>query len=439
MSLKKYVTTPIYYVNAKPHFGHAYTTFLADFIKRSTEMGDDSCFFITGTDEHGEKIAQSAAKNKQSPQEFCDEIAALYRKNWDDFGLNYDNFYRTTQKSHYELVQKSLQKLKDNGDIYLKEYEGKYCVGCERFRTDAEWTDDDKCPDHLTPAEFRKEPNYFFKMSSYQERLLEFYKKNPDSIYPNSFLNETLALLKEPLGDLSISRPKNRVSWGIPLPFDDEYVTYVWFDALLNYLGGIGYNGDEKNPEFDSELWKNSQHLLGKDILKTHAIYWPTMLMSLGFEPAKRLLVHGMWLSDGHKMSKSLGNVIDPYFVQKEYGLDLFRYFIFREMSIGIDSNFTWKHFVQVCNTDLANGLGNLCSRILTLIKKNFDLKVPENTKLLELDEDLLAKVKNLSSQMQSNFDSGSFHLGIKSFAETIKECGQIYKRDKTLGFSKGS
>lgn len=434
-----YVTTPLYYVNAKPHLGHAYATILADTLIRHARQRGVETYFLTGTDEHGEKIAAMAKKENRPPQEFCNEITGLFKSTWQEIGLKPDVFYRTMQPSHYALVSRALQRLKDKGDIYFGSYEGKYCVGCERFRTDKEWNEKGVCPDHLTPPELRKESNYFFKMSAYQERLIEHYRKHPETIVPANYLKETMAFLEQPLEDFSISRPIERLSWGIPLPFDKNYVTYVWFDALLSYLGGLGYTGDslDETPGFRKDFWENSCHVLGKDILKTHAIYWPTMLMALGVPVFKRLQVSGFWMTKGLKMSKSLGNVVDPKIVNAQFGMDPFRYYLLREMSYGSDGDFTWESFIQRANSDLANGLGNLASRVLTLTHKNCDAKVPSNKARNEQDLALLAETHALPALFAKEFDASRYHMALAAFSEAIAKCDRYINDQKPWALAK--
>ncbi len=434
-----YLTTPLYYVNARPHLGHAYTTILVDFVKNFAKQQGRDVIFLTGTDEHGEKIAQSSEKSGKSPQEFTDEVSQTFRDAWKKLGLKPDVFYRTTQPEHYELVKKSLQRLKDKGDIHFTTYSGKYCVGCERFRTDQEWDEKGLCPDHQTPAEIREESNYFFKMGKYQDELKKYYAENSESIVPSNYLKEAQAMLSEPLEDLCISRPIERLKWGIPLPFDEGYVTYVWFDALLNYLGGIGYTGDEidKTPGFKSEFWENSHHFIGKDILKTHAVYWPTMLLALGVKPPKQLLVNGFWLMGKLKMSKSLGNVVDPILVEETFGAEPFRYYLLRDMSFGADSSFTWESFILRSNAELANGIGNLASRSLTLIKKNFDSKMPSRATREDGDHALLKSIEKLPAAFCEEFEKARYHMAIGKFAEAVAECDRYINEHKPWALAK--
>lgn len=434
-----YITTPLYYVNAQPHLGHAYATTLADVLAVFHRQNAKKTVFLTGTDEHGEKIEQKAKSVEKSPQVFVDEVALQFQNCWKTLGLSPDIFYRTTATNHKKVVQEALLQLKSRGEIYFGTYEGRYCVGCERFRTDQEWTPEGLCPDHLKPGEQRSESNYFFRMSAYQERLIAHYKKNPDAIQPASYMNEVLKFLEAPLEDLSISRPVERLKWGIPLPFDPQYVTYVWFDALLNYPTALGYNGkpSTENPEFQKSLWEQAHHFIGKDILKTHAIYWPTMLMGLGLPMFNKLLVTGHWLVDGHKMSKSLGNVIEPEELATRYGLDSFRYFFLREASFGSDANFTWNQFVTRCNADLANGLGNLASRVLTLVSKNLENRVPSGQQRNEADEALIKQIRALPERFQQSFNEFKFHIALAEFSEAVALCDRYINEQKPWALAK--
>jgi len=358
-----YLTTPIYYVNAQPHLGHAYTTILGDAMARWHRLAGDRVWFLTGTDEHGDNIAQTAAKAGVSPQAYADRISSSFRNAWQRLGISNDDFIRTTEERHKTVVQRILQMLWEAGEIYLGTYGGQYCFSCERFYTEKEIVDG-KCPDHLRPLTYIEEENYFFKMSKYQQWLIDEIQRRPDMIRPERYRNEILGFLRDPLQDLSISRPRKRLEWGIPLPFDDKFVTYVWFDALINYISALGGPGDTRYETF----WPVVQHLIGKDILKPHAVYWPCMLKAAGLPLYRHLNVHGYWRIGGGKMSKTVGNVVEALALADKYGNDAFRYFVMREMVFGLDADFSEEAFVARLNADLANDLGNLASRASTLI-----------------------------------------------------------------------
>jgi len=407
-----YITTPIYYVNAKPHLGHAYTTIAADVAKRFHTMKGVDTFFLTGTDEHGDKIAEAAEKENSTPKAYADKISALFKNLWPELNISNDFFIRTTDENHKKIVQSVLQKIYDTGDIYYSEYEGLYCVGCERFYLERELVDG-KCPDHQKEPERIKESNYFFRMSNYQEWLIDHINNNPDFIRPKQYKKEVLSFLKEPLEDLCISRPKSRLTWGIDMPFDDNYVTYVWFDALLNYASALNYPDGDNYKKF----WPHVQHIIAKDILKTHAIYWPTMLKAAGIPLFNSLNVHGFWNMGDSKMSKSLGNVANPLQLKETYGVDAYRFFLMRDMVFGLDSNFSEDAIIQRINSDLANDLGNLFSRVLALSFKHLDGLVPapdlktEADGNLSLSEDAEKAIKIYCSEMEVF----AFHKGLSA------------------------
>jgi len=364
-----YVTTPIYYINAEPHIGHTYTTILADTLARFHQARGDETFMVTGTDEHGDKIAAAASAAGLAPAAYADRISPIFRTTWDQCGIRYDHFVRTSDPQHVQVVQEFLTHVHANGDVYFSRYGGLYCTGCERFLTEKELVGG-KCPDHLTVPTLIEEDNYFFRMTKYFDRIVAHLEAHPETIVPDHYRNEVLAVLRSGgLGDLCISRPKSRLGWGIELPFDRNYVVYVWFDALISYVSALKAHGEGT---FNS-LWPTCHHLIAKDILKPHAIFWPAMLMAAGLPLYKRLCVHGYWMRGESKMSKSLGNVIRPLDMKARYGIDAFRYFLLREMAFGQDAVFTEDAFSARVNADLANNLGNLVSRVLSMQHRYFD------------------------------------------------------------------
>ena len=410
-----YLTTPIYYVNATPHLGHAYTTIVGDAMARWHRLTGDRVWFLTGTDEHGDKIAQAAAAARVAPQAYTDRISSVFRETWKRLGITHDDFIRTTERRHQVVVQKILQALWDAGEIYLGKYGGQYCYGCERFYTEKEIVDG-RCPDHQTPLTFIEEENYFFKMSRYQSWLVELIEQNADFIRPERYRNEILGFLREPLQDLSISRPRTRLEWGIPLPFDDKYVTYVWFDALINYVSALGGPGGEAFQTF----WPHAQHLIGKDILKPHAVYWPCMLKAAGIPIFRRLNVHGYWRIGGGKMSKSVGNVVEALALTEKYGNDAFRYFVMREMNFGLDADFSEEAFVGRLNADLANDLGNLASRASTLLVNFAGGVVPAAPAAAELAGDLGAAFGTMLRDVHAAMGEFAFQRALASIWEFI-------------------
>jgi methionyl-tRNA synthetase len=408
-----YLTTPIYYINARPHLGHAYTTIIADAMARYRRLREDRVWFLTGTDEHGDKIAQAAAKAGVSPQALADANSAAFRDTWVRLGITNDDFIRTTEPRHAKVVQQILQKLWDAGEIYFGKYGGHYCYGCERFYTDKEIVDG-KCPDHDTPLTWIEEENYFFRMSAYQGWLVEYIEAHPDLIRPERYRNEILGFLREPLQDLNISRPRTRLEWGIPLPFDDRFVTYVWFDALINYVSALGEVGSEPYATF----WPHAQHLIGKDILKPHGVYWPCMLKAAGLPVFTRLNVHGYWRLGGGKMSKSIGNVVEALALADTYGHDAFRYFVMREAVFGLDADFSEEALVGRLNADLANDLGNFVARATTLLAGHG--AVPARGEITPAEAEVAAAYRKMRTDVDGAMEEFAFSRALSAIWEWL-------------------
>lgn len=366
-----YVTTPIYYVNDIPHIGHAYTSLAADVIARFMKLAGRDVWFLTGTDEHGQKVEKSAINNGLSPQEFTDKTSVSFRELMKILNINNSDFIRTTEERHKIGVRAFWEKLKENGDIYLGKYSGWYAVRDEAFYSESELTPEGLAPTGA-PVEWVEEPSYFFALSKWQDRLLEFYEANPDFIRPNSRRNEVLSFVKGGLTDLSISRTSFK--WGIQVPGDESHVIYVWLDALTNYISALGYPDEEGNYK---KFWPASAHIVGKDILRFHAVYWPAFLMSAGLPLPKTIIAHGWWTNEGQKISKSLGNVIDPLKLVEEFGVDQVRYFLMREVIFGNDGNYSQENLIQRNNSELSNKIGNLVQRTCSFVFKNCQESVP--------------------------------------------------------------
>ncbi len=424
-----YITTPIYYVNDVPHIGHAYTTVAADVLARYWRLRGREVFFLTGLDEHGQKVQQAAIKAGIDPQAHCDKLAPQFETLWKKLNVSNNAFLRTTDPEHKSIVRRYLQQLYDEKLIYKDSYTGWYCTFDERF-----WTEKDVesglCPDCKRPVEQLSEHNYFFKMGKYQDRLIEHIKSHQDFIRPESRRNEVLGFLQtQKLGDLSISRPKSRLSWGIDLPFDKDYVTYVWFDALVNYISALEYLPRESPA--GNRFWPANVHLVGKDILTTHAVYWSTMLMALNLPLPETIFAHGWWTVDGEKMSKSRGNVVDPNKMVDEFGADAFRYFLLREVPFGQDGDFAQSAMVTRVNSDLANGLGNLLSRTLTLIERTQAGALPAPGPVGPAEQELeQAMVSLLNEVLPRHFERLEFNRALEAIWHVVQLANQYV--DKT-------
>ena len=413
-----YITTPIYYVNDVPHIGHAYTTIAADTMARYKRLRGFDVLFATGSDEHGQKIAKSAEKMGIEPLELANQVVLKFKNLWPVLNIRPDDFIRTTEKRHEQVVKKIFTRLYDKGDIYKGEYEGWYCIPCETFWPESQM-EENKCPDCGRQIEKFKEESYFFKMSRYQDKLLNYIRENTDCIQPESRKNEILRFIERGLKDQSVTRTRASLNWGIDLPFDSEHVIYVWFDALINYLTVAGYGIDEEKFNF---YWPEAVHLIGKDILRFHTIIWFTMLMAADITPPKMVFSHGWWTIEGEKMSKSKGNVVDPYQIAEEFSADAFRYFLLRELSFGQDGNFSRQLLIQRINYDLANDLGNLLSRTIAMAKIFCAGKIPYVSEKDEVyDIELRKLAANTIDQVLGDMDGMSFNLALENIWKLIR------------------
>lgn len=426
MTEKFFITTPIYYVNDEPHLGHAYSTVIADILARFHRLIGDRVFFLTGTDEHGQKVAEASAAAGRTPREHCDLMVVRFLELWKRLNIEFDDFIRTTEDRHIRRVQEFLKKLWDTGEIYASDYEGWYCVPEERFWTEKDLLDGN-CPSCGRAVRLLREKNYFFRMGKYQQRLIDYIKSHDRFILPESRRKEVLGFLQQPLSDLCISRPRERLSWGVPIPFDENYVTYVWFDALLNYVTAPDSRG--------GGWWPASIHLIGKDILTTHSVYWPTMLMAAGLDLPETIFGHGWWLADDAKMSKSLGNVIKPLDLADQYGVDAFRFFLAREMSLGMDASFSEEALVNRYNSELANDLGNLFSRLLKLLHTFSSGEVPSRPASVDdadaVKNDWVQRVVTLVRNFRLNAALDEIMAFIRSINKNIEDAAP-WKTGKT-------
>lgn len=370
-----YITTPLYYVNAKPHIGHAYTNVICDTFARWRKFIGQDVFFLTGTDEHGTKIEKVARAAGQEPRAYVDAIVPEFKKLWEILGIEYDYFIRTTDEGHKQYVAKVLRELEAKGDIYKAVYKGWYCTPCESFWTDLQLKEG-KCPDCQRDVQELSEENYFFKLSKHQEWLIQYIQENPDFIRPEMRKNEILGFLRQPLEDLSITRLRSRLTWGIDYPNSKDHVVYVWFDALLNYVSAV--HQPEVETKRGKNLWPADVHMVGKDILRQHAVYWLIMLRAMGLEMPKTIVAHGWWTMHGAKVSKSRGNAVDPIELCSKYTVDAFRYFLLHEVTLGADGAFSEDLMAERYTTDLANDLGNLCFRVTSMLEKYFGGKIPD-------------------------------------------------------------
>ena len=413
-----YITTPIYYVNDEPHIGHAYSTILADVLSRYHRLFGDEVFFSTGTDEHGLKVQEAAKKRGVEPKKHCDDMVLRFLELWKKLGISYTKFIRTTERRHKFVVQNLLTYLYERGDIYYDTYVGKYCIPEERF-----WTEKDlvegRCPSCGRDVITIEEKNYFFKLSKYRDWLVNYINDHPDFIKPVSRKNEILGFLKKELNDLCISRPKSRLDWGIEIPFDKKYVTYVWFDALINYISNVGVY---RNNDSFQKWWPATMHLVGKDIITTHAVYWPIMLKSAGFELPQNIFAHGWWLIQDSKMSKSLGNVIKPIDLIDKYGPSSFRYVLIKNMTLGADANFSEEIVVETINSDLANDYGNLLSRLAQMVQRYYDGVIPESWAESKSEKEIIESGNRLALTVREAVQAIDLNRALNSVLSYIRQ-----------------
>jgi methionyl-tRNA synthetase len=424
-----YVTTPIYYVNAEPHLGHAYSTIAADIVARHMRQRGEEVFFQTGTDEHGEPTARVAAEQGVTPQELADRNAPRFKELMPKINVSEDFFIRTTDAEHVKKVQEIITRVKENGFVYEGLYEGWYCPRCADFKTESEIAEGNTCPIHGIPLEWESQENWFFKLSAFQERLEQLYEDQPDFVIPGFRRNEAVSFIKQGLQDVSLSRPK--LSWGVPLPWDESQVIYVWWDALLNYVTGLTYA--REGEDLTERFWPPDLHVMAKDILKFHAVYWPALLWAAGYELPKREVIHGFLLLEGQKMSKSLGNVLDPFEVIERYGADALRYYCFREVSFGQDGSVSAAGFEARYETELANDYGNLASRTLAMIDRYRDGVVPE----AEAEAELAEGFAGLPDRVSELFDGVELTQALEEIWKRVRRLNQYVEQSKPWELAK--
>ncbi len=414
---KFYITTPLYYVNDVPHLGHAYTTIASDSLARFKRLDGFEVFLLTGTDEHGQKIERASQGKNKKPQELADEVVVHFRDLWGKLNISYDDFIRTTEPRHEKAVQELFSILYRKGDIYRGVYEGDYCIPCERYVLPGESVEG-KCPDCGRPTEKLKEETFFFKMSGYQKPLLDYLAAHPDFVQPPVRYNEIVSFIRGGLKDLSISRTNFR--WGVPIPGEKDFVIYVWFDALINYITAAGFGSDEKK---FGKWWPADVHLIGKDILKFHAVIWPAMLIAAGIKPPHKVFAHGWWTNNGEKMSKSKGNFINPLEIIEEFGTDALRYFILREVPFGQDGDFSREALIRRLNSDLANDFGNLIYRTLTMVEKytGGEIPVPDKEETTAADLDLKERALKIIPQVREGLNNLAFNQVLELIWEFIR------------------
>jgi methionyl-tRNA synthetase len=421
-----YITTPIYYVNDIPHIGHAYTTLACDYLARFKRLDGYNVMFLTGTDEHGQKVEKSAAAAGKTPIEFCDQVSQRFRELAKFMNYSNDDFIRTTEERHKRACQALWKRLEDNGHIYLDKYAGWYSVRDEAFYGENELIDgkgSEKLAPTGAPVEWVEEESYFFRLSSFEEKLLAFYEEIPPTVLPQSRKNEVKSFVEGGLRDLSVSRTSFK--WGIPVPGNDKHIMYVWIDALTNYMTAAGF--PDENSETYKKFWPADIHMVGKDILRFHALYWPAFLMGAGIDPAKRVFAHGWWTNEGQKISKSLGNVIDPFQIVEEFGLDQVRYFLMREVPFGNDGDFSRQSMINRINSDLANDLGNLAQRSLSMIFKNCDGAMPSPGEFSDADNVILAQADRLLSEVRAHIDVQAIHKSLETIWKTVSDANGYF------------